>query len=169
MTSNPIELVLVNHTFRFRRLTWRDEVEFSQKHPAATRVDYAAYALDSVDSRVLTFEQARAALAALPKPIRDRVLVFYMGSLPTRRSFTAEVPYAAPEPVPYQQQVTSEFEEQEGEGEDALERTFGKEEVAEAQALARRMAENTGYAGVGPALTDEGIDEEPPTYHMVVT
>lgn len=169
MTPNLIELPLVGHTFRFRRLTWRDEVAFSQEHPAATRVDYVAFALDSVDEKALTFEQARTALASLPKPIRDRVMVFYMGSLPTRHTFSVEIPYTAPEPVPYQQQVDSEQEAQDEAGEDLLEQTFGREEVQEAQALARRMAENTGYAGVGRALAEEGIDEEPPAYHMVVT
>lgn len=169
MTPNLIELPLVGHTFRFRRLSWRDEVGFSQAHPAASRVDYVAFALASVDDKTLSFEQARTALASIPKPIRDRVMVFYMGSLPTRRDFTTEVPYTAPEPVPYQHQVSSEMEEQDEAGDDALERTFGKEEVAEAQALAHQMAEGTHYAGVGRSLTEESIDEDPPTYHMVVS
>ena len=100
-----IELPLVGHHFRFRRLTWVDEVQFSQKHPGATRVDYVAYAMAQIDDKVVTFDQAQTVLLRMPRPVRDRVLVFYMGSLPTRRVFDTEIPYAAPEPTSYQEAV----------------------------------------------------------------
>ena len=162
-----IELPLVGHHFRFRRLTWADEVQFSQQHPGATRVDYAASALVQVDDKAVTFEQSQALLLRMPRPVRDRVLIFYMGSLPSRRVFSVEVPYMAPEPATYQQQVDAEGEEQASAEDEYLNRTFGEEEVKEAKAQALEMAKGTNFAGVGPSIGGS-VDEEPPQYHVVV-
>ena len=180
--SSPIELKLAGHTFRFRRLSWREEVQFSQKHPDATRRDYAAAAMATVDGLPITYDQAKAVLLELPRPICDRVIIFYMGSLPGRRQFQVDLPYRAPEASAYTRQVGAEDEELMSAEEEQLNRTFGAEEVAEAQALAREMVKGTKAAGVSRSILNDdtrelphvppsgegGVEEEAPRYHMVV-
>lgn len=179
--SETVKLPLVGREFVFRRLTWRDEVAFALEHPGASRLDYVATALVAVDGKSVTTTQAHTILAALPRPIALRVVIFYMGSLPDRRLLTVDLPYVAPEPSVYQGTVDQEAEELESREDELLERQFGAEEVAESKALAVQMARGTNFAGVTRSLADEpvetpaptdpfdGMDEEPPRYHAVVT
>lgn len=177
--ADVVNLTLVGRVFTFRRLTWRDEILFAQQNPSATRLDYAIHALLRVDDHVVTPDQARVILEALPKPLSARVVVLYMGSLPEHRDLQADIPYAAPEPTSYQEAVDDETEALLREEDEALERRFGAEDVAESKALALQMAEGTNYAGVtrplepdaptpAPNVTDGGVDEEPPRYHALV-
>lgn len=177
--AGVVNLTLVGRVFTFRRLTWRDEILFAQQNPSATRLDYAIHALQRVDDQQVTPQQARVILEALPKPISARVVVLYLGSLPDRREFSVDVPYTAPEPTTYQETVDDETEALLREEDEALERRFGAEDVAESKALALQMAKGTHYAGVtrplepeaptpAPNVTDGGVDEEPPRYHALV-
>ena len=164
--SPPIELTLAGHTFRFKRLTWRDEVRFSLKHPEATRKSYTAMAMTTVDGIPATYEQSLTILEALPRPICDRVIIYYMGSLPPRRKFDTEIPYSAPEASYYTQRVEEDEEASLSTEEETLNRTFGEDEVAEAKDLAMRMAKGTHFAGVS-RVTE--VEEEAPKYDAMVT
>lgn len=182
--KSEVEVTLAGHTFVFRRLSWREEVEFSQRTGATGRQAYIANALTTVDGKTLGFDDALKLLRTLPRPIYERVVVFYLGSLPTRRIPTALVPYAAPEAATYQRRVDEDDEDLQSEEERMLERTFGKDEVEEQRDLAQRMVAGTKAAGVTRSLLEDeqeapqatrrahdegGVDEEPPRYHMVVT
>ena len=179
-TSHVVTLPLLGREFTFRRLTWRDEILFAKAHPQATRLDYAIHALQAVAGQAVTPEQARIILEALPKPIQARVVVLYVGALPDHRTFQSDIPYTAPEPSAYQDTVDDEAQALANEEDEALERRFGAEDVAESKALAAQMARGTHYAGVtrpldpeaptpSPNVTgDGGVDEEPPRYHALV-
>ena len=168
--SETVTLPLVGRDFVFRRLTWVDEIRFTQDHPTATRRDYVAAALISVGGKSCTYDVARQILNALPKPIADRVMLFYLGSLPGRRILTTDFPYHAPEAAAYQSRVSAEEESLADTEDEILERRFGSEDVQASKELAERMVQGTHYAGVTPALEPPtpDIDEEPPSYHMVV-
>jgi hypothetical protein len=182
--KSEVDLPLAGHKFTFRRLTWREEVEFSQRSGGTGRQAYIANALTTVDGKTVDYESALKMLRTLPRPIYERVVVYYLGSLPGRRIPTSPTPYQAPEAASYQRVVDTEDEEMQTEEERILERTFGKDEVEEQRELAQRMVKGTHAAGVTRSLLEDdqaapqasrrahdesGVDREPPRYHMVVT
>lgn len=181
--TSEVSLPLAGHKFTFRRLTWREEVIFSQKTGETGRQAYIANALTTVDGKTVQFDDAVKILRTLPRPIYERVVVFYLGSLPGRRLPLVTLPYQAPEAASYQRQVEDDDEDLQAEEDRILERTFGHDEVEEQKDLARRMVEGTNRAGVTRSLLEDeqeapaapgraqdgGVDEEPPRYHMVVT
>lgn len=182
--KSEVDLTLAGHKFTFRRLTWREEVEFSQRSGGTGRQAYIANALTTVDGKTVDYESALKMLRTLPRPIYERVVVYYLGTLPGRRIPTVEIPYTAPEAATYQRAVEADDEDLQTEEERVLERTFGKDEVEEQRDLAQRMVAGTKAAGVTRSLLEDGqeapqasrrahdeggVDEEPPRYHMVVT
>lgn len=179
MTEAPIELKLAGHAFQFTRRTWGEDVRFAVQHPEASRTDYTSFGLFSVDGARVGYDQANILLKALPKPIRDRVVSYYMGSLPSRRKFTVETPFEAPPVRAYMRRVEEERERAVSDDDEMLSRTFGEEEVQEAGDLALKMAKATHFAGATKALDpqtsasfreNEGdFDESPVNYHAVVT
>jgi hypothetical protein len=174
--KSEVDLPLAGHKFTFRRLTWREEIEFSQRSGTTGRQAYIANALTTVDGKTLGYDDALKMLRTLPRPIYERVVVFYLGSLPGRRIPTTEIPYTAPEAATYQRNVEADDEDLQSEEDRILERTFGKDEVEEQKDLAQRMVAGTKATGVTRSLLEEepshpgadGVDEEPPKYHMVV-
>ena len=163
LTPTPeIKLTLAGHIFQFKRLTWREEVLFSKNHPQATRRGYTAASMSSVDGLPVTYEQAHTILKALPRPICDRVIIYYMGSLPTRRKFAVAIPYSAPEAAQFTKAFEEEEETEESKEEEAMNQMFGKEEVAEAQALARKMV------GLPPKEEVPDRGTPPARYHHIV-
>lgn len=179
--KSKVEVSLADHVFTFRRLDWREEIHFSQQAGVTGRQAYIANALTAVDGKAVTYDQSLALLKTLPRPIYERVVIFYLGSLPGRRILTSDTPWAAPEPAAYQSRVADEDQEILDEEERLLERTFGHDEVEEQRELARRMVAGTKGAGISRSLSDDetlpppgpraagDLDEEPPRYHMVVT
>ena len=153
--SSPISLRLRGHEFVFRRLTWREEVAFARRVPNARRVDYVAYAMTTIDGKATSYEQALQVITNLPRPISERVVIFYLGSLPARRLMDPINIYVAPDPVPYRERVEIEEAEAEDAAEKAMVAKFGHDEVAEANALASKMAQGTHFAGATPATTSD--------------
>ena len=99
-------------------------MEFAQNNPKATRLDQLIFAFRQLDGKRVSPEQAKTILKALPRPARERVLMFYHGSLPARRLLEAQVPYVAPEVQVFVQQVEDELEAQEEDGETMLDQAF---------------------------------------------
>ena len=185
----PIGLNLKDHKFTFRRLTWREEVVFARKLVKPRRIDYVAYAMANVDEKVVTYEQAILLLTNLPRPISERVVIYYLGSLPERRLVTLSSIYAAPDPVPSRQRVEIEAEEGEDAAESALIAKFGRGEVVEAEAMGDKIAAGTGLVGATPATAQvlegsaealmaqvtppltppQGVGESPVVYHFDAT
>lgn len=151
---SPIHLDLAGHVYAFHPLTWSEEVAFAVAHPGGSRRVYVAYAMDTLDGRTVTFEQADTLLKALPRPVLDRVIVFYYGSLPGRRVPTAIVPYTAPTPLEHARCVTAETDSVGDAERESLDRTFGAEDVDEALALGHQMVEGTKGAGLSPVTPD---------------
>lgn len=153
--TGDVSLDLAGHTYTFRRLAWDEEIRFAVDHPEGSRRTYVAYAMLSLDGKSVSFEQADALLRALPKPVVDRVIIFYYGSLPTRRTPTIPTAYSAPEPLAYARRVASEEDEVEDAEREVLDRTFGAEEVEESLDLGRRMVAGTNRAGVSAPTPPE--------------
>ena len=164
MTDQPIELKLAGHVFRFTRRSWGEDVRFAVEHPEATRTDYTAFGLVSVDGVPVDYAKSNVILQALPKPIRERVVLYYLGSLPGRRKFTVEMPYEAPQVQAYMRRAEKEQAAVSSNEDDLLNRTFGEDEVQEAHELSLQMAEGTHYAGRTAAhgpQTSASFEENP--------
>jgi hypothetical protein len=164
-STTTVTLPLDPHVYAFRRLTWEDEVTFSDSHVLASRVEYVAGAMVSVDGKGVSFEQALAILKAFPLPMRERIVVFYYGSLPDRRVWEVDNLYMAPEASIYTARLDDETEAIEAEGDTALERAFGKDDVEESMELGRKMLEGTKRAGVTPAYQPPDPEPAVPTPH----
>ena len=156
--TSPIRLDLAGHSYVFHRLTWSEEVAFTRDHPSGSRRVYVACALDTLDNQTLTFTQADTLLKSLPKPVLDRVIVFYYGSLPGRRAPQATTPSTAPEPLEHIRNVTAESDDLEDEERSTLDRTFGSEDVDEALALGHKMIQGTKGAGLSPAENEFKVE-----------
>jgi len=139
----PVEIQLLNYNFRFRRLTWREELALNiPVGKSQVRPVLAAALVDVSDLPVKTIGEAKKVVAALPKPVADRVFRIYKGSLPQNRTFETAGLYCAPEPSVYIKRVED--------GEDAIdaatdramnrmEQQFGKEELEEAAEVDRKI------------------------------
>jgi len=160
VAQQDITLPLAGHVFAFRRLTWKEEIGFAKTAVNPSRLDYAAFALGTVDGKHVTYQDSIRLLRGLPRPIQERVVIFYMGSLPKRRILDVEELYSAPEPAPYRERQAIEAEEVDPAEAEMLKR-YGREEVGEAEALAQRMASAANYAGSSPATPDESTPVVP--------
>jgi hypothetical protein len=133
------EVKLLNYTFRFKRLTWREE--FLIKFPKGkdqTRV-YLSHALKEVSGlSVETIEEATRILEALPSAISSRVFRIYKGQIQPNQRFETAALYKAPEPNKFRVLLQDDETEKDELAERArirLEQQFGHREVAAATAV----------------------------------
>ena len=163
-TPEHIPIQIAGHVFVFRRLTWRDEMAFHEMHTTRPKLSQLAYATLTVDDRPLRLEDADRLISSLPRPVRERLVVLYRGSLPDNRLPEAEVPYHAPEPKVVQAAVIAETEDTESRAEELLEQRFGKEEANHARELAEAIARSSGMRGATKPLdSPENVMEESTT------
>src|SRR5574337_996933 len=142
-----VEIALLNYQFKFRALTWREEVgmKFDPKDDRMRVI--LTHALCEVSGLpVKSIDEARRVLAPLPPPVVYRVFVIYKGSLPPPRLFNTVGLYKAPEP----NRLAVQFERVEEEREAVMDRVeaemeakFGRKEIQEARDLERQMFENS--------------------------
>ena len=167
----PITIEIAGHRFDFRRLTWRDEMRFHAMHQKHERLSQLSFAMVSVDSRPLRMQDAHRLVQSLPRPVRERLVILYRGSLPSNRLPEADLPKAAPEPRVIQATINEETEDAEQTDEDFLERKFGRDEVRAATAQAQAIAQASNLQGAVKALPDDCITDEeepPPQPYMTV-
>lgn len=149
---DTVEVKLLQYTFRFRKMTWREEFDMRyDKDEERLRV-YLASALEEVSGlKIKSVKEAKRVLAPIPMTVIQRVFVIYKGSLEEPRKFTTIGLYKAPEP----KQFSMKFEQFEKETEQVMDRVeremeqkFGRKELEEARELERQMARNSKLRGV---------------------
>lgn len=158
MTNIPgvreeVEMTVLNHVFRFRRLKWQDMASVNTwilEHTMAERLAVTSHALFNVSGRDITPAEAVKILVALPRAAQETVFKFYRGSLDPHRMFDTVPLYAAPDAVTYSRRILeeeAETDKQVDELEEFLTAKFGRREVEEELEMGRRIVEGTGYAG----------------------
>src|SRR5208282_5613423 len=104
-----VEVRLLRYKFRFRNLTWREELHLTippGKNP--TRI-VLAHALEDVSGLpVKSVEEAAKVFAAMPIPVVSRVYRIYKGLLPASRRFETAGLYRAPDPSVYVKRVAED-------------------------------------------------------------
>jgi len=156
---DTVEVKLLQYTFRFRRLSWREEfaIEFDNKENRLKTI--LAYALTDISGlKINTVDEARRVLATMPPSIIDRVFVIWQGSMPTARIFSTMGLWKAPEAAKYAKRVKLIEEEREqimDRVESEMEKKFGKKELEEARANERRMMEKGKGRGLTKATPEE--------------
>lgn len=138
-----VDVTLLQYKFRFRKLTWREELAI--KIPAGknqVRPILIAALVEVSGIPVTTPESAAKIIAALPIPVASRVFRIYKGSLPASRTFETVGLYRAPEPSSYIKRI-AESDEVVEEATDRvmqrMEQQFGKKELQEAAEIDRQI------------------------------
>lgn len=156
--KDHVEVQVLNHTFKFRRLKWQDMsnvTEWIEKHKMHESLAIPSFALYEISGRPLTPEEALKVLLSMPRSAIEILYKYYKGSMDPHRMFSSTPIYSAPDAATYMskiQEEDSESEAQLDEVEAFLTQKFGRKEVQEEMALGRQMAENTKMAG---AMTRE--------------
>ena len=171
-----IPVTIAGHVFLFRRLTWRDDLRFQALRAKEPKLSLLSYALVSVDQRpVGSLAVAQKLVMKYPKPVRERLVILYRGSLPDNRLLEATLPELAPEPKAAQALIEEDEENAEQAAEEYLNRRFGSDEANEANEQALAIARAAGMTGATPALPDRPIDndaddepEQPTSRYMAV-
>lgn len=159
VSPTDVTVTMAGHVFVFRRLTWRDDIRLYLIRQGDPDLHLLSFALTSVDGKPVDVSAASAMIAALPRPVRERLIIFYRGSLPSHRLGETKIPSSAPPPAVLRARVEAETEEVEEQADDYLERKFGREEAEAARAQGRAIAAATGAVGVTPALDEGGGDD----------
>lgn len=153
VVKDQVEVAVLNHTFRFRRLKWADMpmvTTWMSQHKMQEATAIMARALIDVSGREVTPIEALTVLSTMPYTARDVLFKFYKGSLDPHRLFTTPPLYAAPDAQVFARQLEAAeaaTDQQVDELEEFLTAKFGHKEVAEEMELGRQIAEGTGYAG----------------------
>jgi hypothetical protein len=155
-----VEVPIGKHRFRFRRLTWEDDLKLVIPPKTDSRRALLACALVDVDGRVVTLEEATKAIALLRTPVLERAFTIYSGSLPKRRRFSVEALWEAPEPKAVRERIQDEEDDREKETENYMRQTFGDDDVAENEAVEEAIVASSGYKGA-VALNPDGTRINP--------
>jgi hypothetical protein len=162
-----VEVKILKYTFRFRQLSWREELSLKPSKEDRRRV-LLAQALDEVSGlKVTSPEEALKVMKALPESIIQRVFIVYRGSLQPPRVFTTTGLYRAPEPNRMAQQFEYEEEKREeimDKVEAEMQAKFGRKELEETRAIERQMLKNSKMRGLTKPTSDDdrSIGTTPP-------
>ena len=160
MDMNTVEVKLLKYTFRFRKLSWREEfgMKFDPKE-SRLRAILACALVDISGLKINTVEEAKQVLASIPSSIIDRVFVIYKGSQPDYKDFSTLGLYQAPEPRKLAKKITEEMDEREkimDKVEQEMSSKFGMAELQEAKAREREMLRNSKGRGMTRTTPDDG-------------
>lgn len=146
-----VEVKLLNYTFRFKKLTWREE--FTIKFPVGKdqkRV-YLAHALVEISgSKLTSFAEATRVVDSLPTAISSRVFRIYKGQFPPNRRFATASLFKAPEPNKYNVILEKDEEDRDKLADQArirLESQFGRKELDQAAEIDRKILGASGLRG----------------------
>jgi hypothetical protein len=146
-----VEVQLLKYKFRFRKLDWREEVALQMPpkvHPL--RVILAAVLVDVSGLPVSSPEEAMKIIRKLPIPVLNRVYMIYKDKLPKTRLFETVNLFQAPEPSLYIERVADDEAAAEPTVDEAvrrMEQQFGKQELAEAAAIDRKIVQGSKLRG----------------------
>jgi hypothetical protein len=140
-----VEIPLNSFRYRFRRLTWREEIRIPFTPAEDHRKTLLIHALSDISGMpVESQDDARKILNQLPEKILSKIWVLYRGNGPEERYYTSRGLYDAPDQKVFVQRVQ---EQNEAVGRVAdrateqMERRFGAKELAEAREVESRMVE----------------------------
>jgi hypothetical protein len=155
----PIEIKILQYTFHFRPLSWREEfsIKFDKKE-SRLRTILACALLEVSGFPVKTKEEAGQVLAPIPTSIISRMFVIYKGSIPPPQAFSTMGLYRAPEPRKFTKKIMEAEEARErvmDRVEQQMEAKFGRQEIEETIAAERLMAKNSKLRGATKATPDE--------------
>jgi hypothetical protein len=159
-----IDVTLLRYKFRFRRLSWREELAMrrdrdKKKDPVR---QFLSQALHDVSGLIPpSLEKSEEVVSSIPEAIVARVWKVYRGSLPPSRMFTTTELYQAPEPSVRQYHIAEEDMLEDSLHDRAIremESRYGKQEVAEEADLSRRVLEaaRRGGSKFAPATPEGG-------------
>jgi hypothetical protein len=161
-----VKVKLLNYTFRFRKLHWREEfgLAFDEKSDRLRTI--LSRALVEVSGLpVKSGAEAMKILEAVPSAIVRRVFIVYKGSLPASRVFHTVGLYKAPEPnrlIKKMQEAEEGRDQVMDRVEREMESRFGRKELEEQRELERQMFRNSKGRGVVPATADDTVPEPQP-------
>lgn len=147
---HTVEIPMNQLRYRFRKLTWREEVRLAEKkvtQDEGQRI-YLTNALTEVvgfDGRSLVItakKDAEAILLAVPLPILKRIWVLYQAALPKSRHFTTQGLYLAPEPRAFVRRAIVAEEDADTRASAAvrqMESRFGGADVKQAQEVEQQI------------------------------
>jgi hypothetical protein len=151
--DTPIEIPLNSLRYRFRKLTWREEVRLDEtrKPDEDSRRSYLALALIEVvrgeKVLVVTSADSKLILDQLSGAVLHRVWMVYTAALPDSRFFSTKGIYTAPEARKFQKLAVETTEEPPSALHDA-EQKFGLQEVKESRDVERKILADAKKRGV---------------------
>jgi hypothetical protein len=154
-----VEVKILQYTFRFRQLTWREETSFKFPKEDDRLRTILSYALAEVSGlKVQTQPDAMKVLKALPASVIQRVFILYKGSFPIPRRFATMGLYKAPEPGKMIQRI-QEVEEHRDQILDKVERELGskfdKQDLRDSLEAERIMLRNSKMRGATKPSPEE--------------
>lgn len=154
----PVEINILQYTFRFRQLTWREEaaIKFAKNDDRARVV--LAHALVEVSGlKVDSVVAAEKVLRPIPKTVIHRMIIMWRGSYPVPRRFGTTGLYRAPGTgvvAARLKQVEEQREEVMDKVEAEMREKFGDREINEALEAERTMLRNSKMRGATRATPD---------------
>jgi hypothetical protein len=158
---NTIEVKILQYTFHFRQLTWREEAAIKfPKGEERLRTLLAHSMTDVSGLPVPSVDDAMKVLRVIPATVIQRMWVILKGSLPMPRRFSTIGLYKAPSPgnfVKRFEEVEKEREKIMDKVEQEMEQKFGARELAEAREVERQMLKNSKMRGATKPTPDERL------------
>jgi len=162
---DTVEVNILKYRFRFKPLTWREELSIKPEPKLDRRRQLLAHALTEVSGFPITsLTDSMKVFEAIPLTIISRIFIVYRGKLPAAHLFTTLGLYKAPEPMKYYRQVEAAQHDQEEDTfkqvEEMMERKFGREEMEAARELEAAIAKGSKLRGATRASSEQIVVEE---------
>ena len=138
-----VEIKLLNHILKLRRLTWEDYMTLSFEKEFRKVVLSAA--LVGVSGKSFTSTEALTLLNTLPAALIDKLYTIYIGSLDDRRKFSSKDLSEAPSALEFSVKMEEGQTKPVDLIEQQLETQFGKQAVEEERALNARILQQSDY------------------------
>lgn len=151
--KNTVEMTILNHRFRFRRLRWHDMPAVNgwiDQHKMVDHLAVTAHALENISGRDVTPQEALTVLLSMPRSVQETIFKYYKGNLDPHRMFATTPLWKAPEAAEFKARIDEEESETDAtmdEVEELLAQKFGRKALDEERELSRQIVEGTGYAG----------------------
>lgn len=155
---DTVEVKLLKYAFRFRPLSWREELGMVFPPKADRRRVLLSHALAEVSGlKVNTAADGLRVMDALPISVVHRVFILYRAALPDPRVFTTIGLYRAEEANAFHGRIERAEEETEkimDRVEQEMAQKFGRRELAEQRAQEAEMLKNSKGVGLTKASPD---------------
>jgi len=155
---DTVEVRLLKYAFRFRPLSWREELGMVFPPKADRRRVLLSHALAEISGlKVNTAEEGLKVMDALPISVVHRVFILYRAALPEPRVFTTIGLYKAEEPNAFHGRIEKSEEETErimDRVEQEMAQKFGRAELAEQRAQEAEMLKNSRGVGLTKATPE---------------